>query len=297
MANETRGHMTEGDALSATHELDSERTKYAQAWTAGNAKGFEQQGHYVWMAGSLDASPLICEIGTGDGRATVELLRRGHVVVSIDENPECILVAQERIAAAGFTVARVLRGTVMPALGGYSITYDRMAGEVPAIGALLIEGDTRSDPSLLAWLERQSFDGVAAWLIGSHEARMRNVAFDEVLTEEEYRLSTIAATCQLAAAILRTDGLISIVDRLRIPDAIDEQRYGLALRKAYGELMNGTGLHVEEDPKLVRYTPVGGVRMVHNGALGAEQALVPHLVCATARKTTLAPRRAGAEQR
>ena len=73
--------------------LNEMRLLYARNWSGGNAAQFEAGGGHTWMAEQVPEGSLVFELGTGDGRGTVALLRRGCTVISIDENPQCLMIA------------------------------------------------------------------------------------------------------------------------------------------------------------------------------------------------------------
>ncbi|WNG45896.1 class I SAM-dependent methyltransferase [Archangium minus] len=196
--------------------LTHERELYAKSWSQHDAAKFAQDAHYAWMASFTAGYDRILEIGTGDGRGTIELLRAGHSVVSIDENPACLHIAQRKIEAAGFAVAVEQRETLQQGNDGYAITYKPPTSNMPVSGALLLEGDLLNDPSLLAWLKGlPRFDAVVCWLMGSHRARPFNTAL-EPLPAGAYRLRVQNQVYRLADTVLRTGGILHIVDRAEI---------------------------------------------------------------------------------
>lgn len=194
--------------------LDKHRSEYAANWRA-NALKFTEDGHYAWMAGFVDGYDHVLEIGTGDGSSTLELLRRGHRIVSIDENPACLQMAAENLRASGYEVSHLKRETRKELNKSYSISYQTIEG-VPAGQCVLVEGDINNDPHLLQWLyARPAFDAVVCWLIGSHSARKSN---DKILnapveSSGDYRLYVQNAVYVLADRVLRPGGLLQIVDR------------------------------------------------------------------------------------
>lgn len=197
--------------------LSDERAKYAKQWSSTNAEKFEGDGHYDWMASFIKGKMRVLEIGTGDGRGTLAMLARGHSVVSVDENPACLRIAEDRLSEAGIRYCIHYRGKVRILDNCYRIDYRYRKQEIPSSGeALLLEGDTVSDLKLLTWLtEVGPFDAVVCWLIGTHEARMCNTAVQEfgVAGYHEYRLLVQNRVYELADSILASGGLLHVVDR------------------------------------------------------------------------------------
>lgn len=197
--------------------LDKARRKYAREWSAGNAAKFEAEGHYQWMASFLGGYSRILEVGAGDGRSTLSLVSQGHKVISVDENPLCLNLAEERLRQGGVSVVRIKRERVTE-LGehGYSIAYTGLPVDEPQADAVLIEGDITNDPELVAWLTLlEPFDGVACWLIGTHSARALNRAIDLSVTPTpmHYRIQLQNRVYELADDILRPGGVLHVVDR------------------------------------------------------------------------------------
>src|SRR3954465_16070089 len=146
--------------------MSAERETYANAWPKHDAAKFAGDGHYKWMASQIGGFNQGLEIGKGDGSGTIELLRNGHAIVSIDENPACLRIADEQLNKAGFAVTTTLRGTVHQGADGYTVTYGSLTLSRPTTGALLVEGDTLNDPQLQAWLRSLGpFDAVTCWLM------------------------------------------------------------------------------------------------------------------------------------
>src|SRR5437870_700415 len=62
------------------------RESYIAEWQP-SADQHATDGDYEWMSSALEGYDKILEIGCGTGQSTMALLRRGHSVVSIEENP------------------------------------------------------------------------------------------------------------------------------------------------------------------------------------------------------------------
>lgn len=172
------------------------------------------------MASFLNGFEKVLEIGTGDGRGTLALLNVQHTVVRIDENPEILAFAQSRLIKAGKTATYQEREIVQSGRAGYSITYQKPKGHPSKGEALLLDGDINNDDSLMKWLrETGPFDAVICWMIGTHNARKDNALIqqEEISTTGQYRLFVQNQVYRVADQILRSGGLLQIVDRGQPP--------------------------------------------------------------------------------
>lgn len=243
--------------------MAAEREEYARTWSESDAAAFAAGGHYAWMASHVTGKHRVLEIGTGDGRGTIELLRAGHVVVSVDENPACLRRAQKSISDAGFAVTTELRGTVHPGKDGYTVAYQPVNSLAPVAGALLVEGDTLNDPVLLSWLKSlPPFDAVTCWLMGSHRARQLNLALPRE-SANLYRLRVQNRLYEFADTILQSGGILNIVDR----GTIGTTPAAIALLTAdaiqsHEDQASSTSLRIDARVDMRRYNaPAGGLKM------------------------------------
>lgn len=198
--------------------IQSQRTEYLNDWENGNALKFEVDGHYKWMADFLSGFERILEIGTGDGRATLELVKRGHKVVSLDENSVCLDAAQQRLESKGFSVCRLQRETIeLAPQQKYSIHYSKIDLDLSRdIDVYLIESDVLNDPEIVKWLQTiAKFDGVICWLMGTNAARVFNEAINtnQMPSPFHYRIFVQNEVYEIADKILRSNGILHIVDR------------------------------------------------------------------------------------
>lgn len=222
--------------------LGSARSRYAQEWGRGNARHFHAHGYYAWMAGFLDGYSPILEIGTGNGNGTQALLAAGHVVVGIDENPECLKLAQANLAASGFPVTYEKREQIQPADQGYVIHYRAPQSPFPDKGALLLEGDILNDPALFDWVEKnKSLNAVACWLIGTYYERTYNTAVTglAITNPETYRMTLHKTLCLRAERLLPAGGILHFVDRGDMPLSEAAQQH---LHSYYVSQGSGTSL-------------------------------------------------------
>ncbi|WP_367599360.1 methyltransferase domain-containing protein [Pseudomonas fulva] len=207
----------------ALYQLNRLRKAYIKSWGI-NSEGHLAQGHYTWMAERVKGFPRTLEIGCGVGYSTLALLQQGHTVVCVEENPQCIAATRQRLVDEGFCVEVISRETpVSLDENAYRLIYSKIA-EAPEADCLLIEGDALNDPALEAWLERQSkFDAIACWLLGTHDARGHNAAVDLALmpTAYEHRIFVQNRVYEIADRILRSGGVLSVIDRAQTPTTQD----------------------------------------------------------------------------
>lgn len=219
---ESGGRAAPPAADPAIDRLAKARAQYALEWGSGNAQQFATRGHYDWMAGFLDGHRRVLEIGTGSGSGTLALLATGHAVVSIDENPECLKLARQKLIAAGHAAVHESRELVEADRRGYRIRYRQPASAFPASGALLLEGDLLNDPALIEWIGAHApIDAIACWLIGTYFERSQNTAIVglAIANPSDYRVRVHRALAELADRILPRGGVLHLVDRGAPPDS------------------------------------------------------------------------------
>jgi len=194
--------------------LNIVRERYANNWANGHAEHFKLQGDYEWMAQFLGGCQRIMEVGTGDASGTIALCRRGAVVVSIEKNPFCQQLAEKKLRSAGINVISEQRGTINPLDDGtYETVYASVESVVPTEGVLLLGGDVTGDLELAKWaIANTPFDGIACWNVGTHQ-------FNSNLTSDpsEYRLIVQNRVYEMAHRLLRSGGILHVVDRGRAP--------------------------------------------------------------------------------
>ena len=230
----------------AARALVHARRGYAREWSRGNARPFAAAGHYRWMADFLSGCRAVLEIGTGDGTATAALLESVPIVVSIDENPACLRLAQRRLHAEGHRVHCDLRGAVQPTATGHRMQYRPPHVARLDRGALLLEGDILGDPTLDAWLTTgDAFDAVACWLIGTYAERTREESLRRlpIRDPDDYCAAVQRAVIRLADRVVRPGGLVHLVDRAELlRDTVDRDHAAAH----YDGLAGGTDFRVRE---------------------------------------------------
>jgi SAM-dependent methyltransferase len=229
----------------AVRELASARGRYATRWEFSSRHFFES-GYYNWMADKVRERPAILEVGCGVGYSTLTLVQRGHSVIAIDENPDCLRSTKERLEAHGFSVSLRFRSDVEEAP---QQTYEVRYGRVPdgaSANVILIEGDMLNDPALKEWLSQtQQFDAVVCWLLGTHQYRATEHRFEEYGATDQFgfRILVQNAVYELADDVLKPNGILHVVDR---GGFIDDERLIEGLKESHREQASVTTLVVEE---------------------------------------------------
>lgn len=260
----------------ALYQLNSFRKAYIKSWGI-NSEGHLAQGHYPWMAERVKGFPRTLEIGCGVGHSTLALLQQGHTVVCVEENPQCIAATRKRLADEGFCVEVIARETpVSLDENAYRLIYSEIP-EAPEADCLLIEGDALNDPALEAWLERQpKFDAVACWLLGTHDARGHNAAVDLALmpTAYEHRIFVQNRVYEIADRILRSGGVLSVIDRAQTPTTQDMVEKLLQHHREQASVTSLVVQPVEHTPH-VESEQQGAMRMMTTNPLDAALAFTP----------------------
>lgn len=231
--------------LPAVRELAAARGRYATQWEI-SSRHFFDSGYYNWMADKVRGRPAIFEVGCGVGYSTLTLAQRGHSVIAIDENPDCLRSTKERLESHGLSVNLSLRSDV-EAVSQY--TYEARYGQVPdgaPANVVLIEGDMLNDPTLKQWLtQTQQFDAVVCWLLGSHQYRAAEHRFEEYGAADQFgfRILVQNAVYELADDILKPKGILHVVDR---GSFVDDKRLIEAVKDSHREQASITSLAVEE---------------------------------------------------
>jgi hypothetical protein len=254
----------QANAASTLNHLDACRAEYANSGSQFDAAHCESKGYYQWMADFVREYPLVLEIGTGDGRATLELARRGHRIVSIDENPQCLRRAFDLLSSSEIRVdleqREVIETVEQPNF--YRLEYGQPRHRKPQNGVLLLAGDILADPELWGWLsEGEPFDAVVCWLIGTHSARPLNVAVSEyaVKSSGKYRLRVQNKTYKLADMVLRAGGVLHIVDRGELPSDENSEHLTQDKTNSHRDQAGVTSLEVDAQSAVFRpYEPTPG---------------------------------------
>lgn len=192
--------------------------EYARRWE-GNASAYEAQGLYGCLtAHLLKFGPVrrVIDVGCGRGQGLAELRKltgANGLLVGIDENPDCLAAAAERLSIA-------LPATRLVRVSGPGRNYDvqPVAGWVPPVASVvLIQADMlRPDVEFEDWiLALAPVDVVTMWFSGVHPARQHDKIVQklDIGSDRKHRMANDLAAMDLARAVLPAGGLLQIVGR------------------------------------------------------------------------------------
>ena len=81
----------------------TKKEKYASEWNS-SAEYFAEHNSYKHLAMQISPYKTVLEIGCGTGQSTLALLKEGHSVIALDQNPYCISRAFNLISASQYSI-------------------------------------------------------------------------------------------------------------------------------------------------------------------------------------------------
>jgi len=207
-------------------KLDIEHQTYLKRWNT-NSKSFDTQSCYSWMAQKIlgSSTSLILDIGCGDGVGIKNLLSTSQSpdlkIISIDENISCLREAKNTLESLSYSVDLIERCQVTYSNGQHSYEFSPIKIN-PVKQVTLIQSDILSDPHIEPYLESiGDFDAITVWLIGTHLERKNciNLSALNLTSSGKYRLLIQNKIYELADRILKSKGVLQIVDRTEPPSS------------------------------------------------------------------------------
>ena len=264
------------DRAGPQHRLEAARRAYLDGWRT-NAAAYQEQGCYAWMVAQIEQfhPRRILDVGCGEGTGILHLSKAfGHekafTLISTEENPNCIQAARQHLADEGIGVS-VTRRYESEVHAPNSHALRTFPGKLRTpLGVCLVESDLIIDEELEEFLANQEkFDAVTVWLIGTHLVRHEcyNLSQLEMETTSDYRLWVHRKIYTIAGKILRSGGVLHIVDRGEVPSSrtlIDDI---LAGHRSIAEGMK-TSLRVENCTWMEYAEPSAGRRIAMKATVG-----------------------------
>ena len=244
----------------------AEKEEYQTHWQM-NAEHYKEQGTYEWMAAQLDSvrPRRILDIGCGNGQGVSALYRRfGCQVLAVDENIHCLRESASVLRRDGAKTQIIERFTyIAQSQGRHVIAVDQSAITATR-QAIMLQGDLLLDDQLLfSYLRSKApFDAVTVWLCGAFNMRHTCANLDDfrIAGPNEYRLHVQNKTYQFAGELLRSGGVLHVVDRGEVP-ATDQLRNSFL--DSHREQAEETDLEVVDiNHRLYTDLDRKGVRMV-----------------------------------
>lgn len=213
------------DEASDEEKLTVAKEIYSKHWATSSEHFFEED-YYDWMADQL--SPYnpekIFDLGAGSGNGIVELYNRFNSenlhIISIDENIKCLENASRNIFEK-LNIEPFLQARINPVFRGEIHRYQYEPIKYPPDSKIvLLESDFLSEPCLDDVVEISgNLDAVTVWLLGTHE--QRHACFhilNQIDSSGEYRLKVQNKAFKFADKILRSGGVLQVVDRGELPE-------------------------------------------------------------------------------
>ncbi len=168
----------------------------------------------------------ILDIGCGDGSgllAILSILNSEEItILSLEENLECINITAQNLRSKGLKVSIINRMHVIPKTNNKYLLGVESGKLFETSSINLIESDILlSDDDLLSFLMSiQCFDAITIWLIGTHHLRneCENLFNLKIKSSFDYRLRVQNQVYVLADKLLRSGGVLQIIDRGEVPD-------------------------------------------------------------------------------
>jgi SAM-dependent methyltransferase len=243
------------------------RQTYSDDWSK-SSKTYRDNGYYNWCLNSIKGKLRILEIGCGVGHSTVEIVRDNHIVISIEENPFMLDLAEKNLTNSKVDFKSIRRENFGTTDFGYHIDYADINDSINVSTNVLIEGNILTDKKLQAWLMRNPpFDAVICWFMGVQSAIVENddIQRDFDLFKYEpmrYRQSIQMTLFKIGDIILKPGGIINLIDRTQLFESDQQKTTTLeTYREVFGVLGTSIDLCYIDQLEIDDPTKIHGVKI------------------------------------
>lgn len=223
---------------------------YAKDWGV-NAAHYQAQGVYAVLANELAAATEVRRVldigcGLGQGLEALAAVMPGpdRLIVGVDENPDCLARAAERLQLPAQAVASP-RIKLEKQLSNHFASKPSSAPLKVAGETVLLQVDLMvPGPAFASWLDQAGpFDAVTMWFSGVHKARSMTKVAQQIGAKNDIDLREALEdeVLALAARRLRPGGVLQIVHRNVAGDLEAEREAWAAV---VSEVVEGTELEV-----------------------------------------------------
>jgi SAM-dependent methyltransferase len=211
------------DQASNEKKYEVAQKVYSDDW-AITSENHYKAGHYKWMSERISTfkPKRILDIGCGTGHgllALYEILGPKITVIAVDENSACLDIANTTLEQLVPSRTMIKRLEINLSSNGYTYKFPPICEKFTDT-CTLIEGDICNDKPLIdALLDCGDFDVVTVWLTGTHKMRQRNTHVQQsgINSEGDHRLYAQNNVYELACKLLKSGGVLQVVDRSEAP--------------------------------------------------------------------------------
>ena len=239
------------DSAIGEDKIKISKELYAKNWLK-STDNLNSQGCYNWIISKIKKyNPKnVFDIGCGDGTGLIKLIEelnnKDIYVIASEDNPECIRMAENKLRALSqYSLKTVFR---------YSNKLDNnefyfkeiINSEIAANSQInIIESNILFDQIFVEYLKSlPKFDLVTVWLIGTHTMQNHCLNFNvEIKTVGDYRLRVQNRVYEIADVILKTGGILQVVDRSEPLNTIEKKE---DIIRAHKEQASVTSLKYQE---------------------------------------------------
>lgn len=202
----------------------TKKEKYASEWNS-SAEYFAEHNSYKHLAMQISPYKTVLEIGCGTGQSTLALLKEGHSVIALDQNPYCISRAFNLISASQYSIKNSLC-------------------ELTKNSVCFIECDITDETNINELLSGSNVDIVICWNVGTYwdtekeedvipKMLQYGLAIEQIQQnlESSYGELVIWNSCKIAKD---KNCAIQIVDRAVQKLTKESDLYYVMLKKKFG---------------------------------------------------------------